>query len=39
MEISIPDNTILFYLKSLVSVGLNTGYFLFTSNRIRKAMG
>lgn len=30
MEISIPDNTIFLYLKSLTSVGLNIGYFLCT---------
>lgn len=36
MEISIPDNTIHLSLKSLLSVKLNTGYFLF-ANRFRQA--
>lgn len=36
MEISIPDNTIRLSLKSLLSVRLNTGYFLF-ANRFRQA--
>lgn len=33
---SIPGNTIFLYLKSLISVGLNIGYFLCTPNRIRQ---
>lgn len=37
MEISIPDNTIGLYLKSLLSVRLNTGYFPFAPNRLRQS--
>lgn len=37
MEISIPDNTIRLYLKSLLSVRLNTGYFPLAPDRLRQS--
>lgn len=37
MEILIPGKTILLYLKSVISVELNTSHFLCTPNRIGQA--